>query len=132
AKIAANHDKFLAALKAAGFGTAPVAAPIIVPERVIVTVPEESAMPAPIGHNGGPALDPVHTSLPTPVEQGSKVVGGVKWGAIATTLWTAVVAAGVLPPAFQSPEFATAMTGVIALIAGAVGTYLAPKNAEPG
>jgi hypothetical protein len=59
-------------------------------------------------------------------------VGAAKWAAIAGALWTAVVAADVLPPAFTTPKFIAAVTAAIGAVAGAVGSYRAPKNAEPG
>jgi hypothetical protein len=91
------------------------------------------AQPAPIGHNGGPPLDPVHprNPKPSPVEQSAKAVGAGKWAAIAGALWTAVVSVDVLPPAFTTPEFVAAVTAMITAVAGAVGSYRAPKNAEP-
>lgn len=115
---------FETALKAASYGPLTIPAePIMVPQPV----------PAPIGHNGGPPLDPgyQHTTRPSPVEQSAKAVGAGKWAAIAGALWTAVIAADVLPPAFATPEFVAAVTAIIAAVAGAVGSYRAPKNAEP-
>jgi hypothetical protein len=102
------------------------------PDPIIVK--EEAAMPAPapIGHNGGTALEPQMSGPPSPVQQSAKAVGAAKWAAIAGALWTAVVAADVLPPAFTTPEFIAAVTAAIGAVAGAVGSYRAPKNAEPG
>lgn len=87
------------------------------------------AQPASVGHSGAPGYQ--HTPKPSPVEQSAKAVGAGKWAAIAGALWAAVVAADVLPPAFTTPEFVAAITGLIAATAGAVGAYRAPKNAEP-
>lgn len=107
-------------------------APVTVP----VPLPRPDPMPhyPPIGHNGGPPLvEPgyEHTPKPSPVEQSAKAVGAGKWAAIAGALWTAVVAADVLPPAFSTPEFIAAVTAFIGAAAGAIGAYRAPKNAEP-
>lgn len=103
--------------------------PLPRPEPTVIVQP----LPAPIGHNGGPVLEPgyEHVSKPSPVEQSSKAVGAGKWAAIAGALWTAVVAADVLPPAFATPEFVAAVTAIITAAAGAIGSYRAPKNAEP-
>jgi lysozyme len=119
------------------------AAPTLTPDddeldAIAVPVPkprpdEEAPMPAPIGHDDGPTLDPqISRPAPSPVEQSAKAVGAAKWAAIAGALWTAVVAADVLPPAFTTPEFIAAVTAAIGAVAGAVGSYRAPKNAEPG
>lgn len=108
------------------------------PDATAVPVPkprpdEEAPMPAPIGHDGGPTLDlQISRPAPSPVEQSAKAVGAAKWAAIAGALWTAIVAADVLPPAFTTPEFIAAVTAAIGAVAGAVGSYRAPKNAEPG
>lgn len=106
---------------------APVTAPMPLPR------PEPVPTYPPVGHNGGPALEPgyEHTPRPSPVEQSSKAIGAGKWAAIAGALWTAVVAADVLPAAFATPEFVAAVTAIITAAAGAIGSYRAPKNAEP-
>ncbi len=115
---------FETALKAANYG------PLTIPAEPIIG---PQPLPAPIGHNGGPPLGPgyEHTPKPSPVEQSAKAVGAGKWAAIAGALWTAVVAADVLPAAFTTPEFIAAVTAFIGAAAGAIGAYRAPKNAEP-
>lgn len=129
-EVAGYHRAFVSALQAAGFGSQP--------EIIVRPIPpiEETPMPhfPPIGHNGGPPLEPgyEHPPRPSPVEQSAKAVGAGKWAAIAGALWTAVVAADVLPAAFTTPEFIAAVTAFIGATAGAIGAYRAPKNAEPG
>lgn len=114
---------FETALKAASYGPLTIPAePIIVPQ------------PAPIGHNGGPPLDPgypVPRPVLSPVEQSHKAVGAAKWVGVAGALFTALITADVLPDQFTSPEFVAAVTTLIGAVAGAVGAYRAPKNAEP-
>ncbi|MCO6050826.1 phage tail tip lysozyme [Mesorhizobium sp. RP14(2022)] len=117
-------------------------APVTVPEAAdlhpepIIVMPETAVpAPAPIGHNGGPALDPEPRPAnpsPTPVEQSSKAVGAGKWAAILGALWTVVVASDVLPTQFTTPAFTAAVTALLAAAGGVVGAYIAPANAVPG
>lgn len=105
----------------------------LAPEPIISK--EEAAMPAPapIGHNGGPTLEPqISRPMPSPVEQSAKAVGAGKWAALGGALWTVVVAADILPGQFASAEFNVAVTTLIGAVAAMVGAYRAPKNAEPG
>ncbi|MCO6386341.1 hypothetical protein [Aliihoeflea sp. 40Bstr573] len=127
-KALVSPERFEAVIdEALALARAPVAAPVPLPR------PEPEPIYPPIGHNGGPPLEPVHprNPKPSPVEQSAKAVGAGKWAAIAGALWTAVVSVDVLPPAFTTPEFVAAVTAMITAVAGAVGSYRAPKNAEP-
>ncbi|AZN72245.1 DUF3380 domain-containing protein [Georhizobium profundi] len=104
------------------------------PEPIIVKEEAAMPMPTPAILSGSETAKPaIQVPRPaSPVEQSAKAVGAAKWAAIAGALWTAVVAADVLPPAFTTPEFIAAVTAAIGAVAGAVGSYRAPKNAEPG
>lgn len=109
------------------------------PDAIAIPVPtprsdEEAPMPEPAPPNqiDGPSVEPARPPVPSPVEQSAKAVGAAKWAAVAGALWTVVVAADVLPPAFTTPEFIAAVTAAIGAAAGAIGSYRAPKNAEPG
>lgn len=96
---------------------APVAIPEPRPEIVEPDPPPAVSVPT--------TPEPVTKPSLTPIEQANKAVGAAKWGALATALWTAIVAADVLPPAFTTPEFQAAMSGVIVSIVAAIGAYQA-------
>lgn len=107
--IAGYAQKFESALRAAGFGSTERDEPIL-------TVPTPTPRPEP---------EPATMPNLTPVEQANKAVGAGTYAALASAIWTAIVAANVLPDAFTTPEFQAAMGGVIASVAAVVGAYRA-------
>lgn len=128
-KALVSPERFEAVIdEALALARAPVAAPVPLPR------PEPEPTYPPIGHNGGPPLEPGYPTprpVPSPVEQSHKAVGAAKWVGVAGALFTALITADVLPDQFTSPEFVAAVTTLIGAVAGAVGAYRAPKNAEP-
>lgn len=88
-------------------------------------VPEAKPEPQPTE----PAMPEQKPSKPlTPVQQSNKAVAAGTWAALASAIWTAVVAADVLPVQFTTPEFQAAIGGLIAAAAGAIGAYRAPDK----
>jgi hypothetical protein len=81
-------------------------------------------MPAPIGHNGGPALGPA--PRPSPLDQVRQPSGGAKYASVVGAIRAAVVWTGFIRPEFATPEMLAAVT----VVANWIGTYRAPKNAE--
>lgn len=94
---------------------APVSPPVPLPRPEPIIV---DPVPTPVDNNGGL----------TPVEQSNKAVGAGKWAALASALWTVIVAADVLPAELRTPEFQAAMGGFIATVAAAIGAYRAPDK----
>lgn len=119
--------KTLAAIAAAiaGRASADIPIPTAKPEEAPMPAPP---MPAPIGHNGGPAFEP--TSRPSPMDQVRKPNGGAKWASVVGAIWVAVVSTGHVPPEFTTPEMLAAVTVIVTVVANWIGTYRAPKNAE--
>lgn len=103
-------------------------APTLTPptDDTVVTEPDPTSAPSP-----APQEPAMPAPTPSPVEQVNKAVGAAKWVGVASAIWLVIVSADVLPDAFASAEFTTAVNGLIAAVAAAIGAYRAPKNAEP-
>ncbi|WP_404864518.1 glycoside hydrolase family protein [Georhizobium sp. MAB10] len=103
-------------------------APTLTPatDDIVVTEPDHTPAPSP-----APQEPTMPAPTPSPVEQVNKAVGAAKWVGVASAIWLVIVSADVLPDAFASAEFTTAVNGLIAAVAAAIGAYRAPRNAEP-
>ncbi|WP_312795532.1 glycoside hydrolase family 19 protein [Tianweitania sp.] len=118
-------------LRDAGYSGMPSRNPIVLPESIILpeAAPLPSPAPAPIGHNGGPVLEPAAPSKPlTPIEQMNKPVQGAKAGAASASVGGAIVllasSAGWLPQAWQSGEAAIALGLVAGTLSTAIGNFI--------
>ena len=134
---------FEGALRVAGYaGQAATSEPVVsvapVPAPALPAAPASTPSPAPIGHNGGPALEPEPRPAnpsPTPVEQASKAVGAGKWTAIVGAAWAAVsaflMATPAVPATYRDPVLLAGIGTLLTTLASIVGAYQAPANAVP-
>ena len=126
ALIAGYARQYEAALRAAGWSEATIIDPII-------TLPEETPMPVPVGHNGGP---PMNDGL-SPIDQMNKPVQGAKGnlaaGGVGAALLVLASTAGWLPAAWTTSPDAMLALGIVVpwlggLVGNFVGSYRAPDK----
>ncbi|WAJ27130.1 glycoside hydrolase family 19 protein [Antarcticirhabdus aurantiaca] len=127
--IAGHARQFEVALDGAGYDGASAGA---VPETPAVVIVPPAQTPVPIGHNGGPPLEPEPVAKPTPTGGPvSKANGGAIGVIVVSPLLGLMAKFGWIPASIATdPEVLIQVTALL-LAAGAwAGTYLAPRNAE--